>query len=562
MYLLSIHDGHTSTAALFRNNELLAAASEERFTRKKCQEGMPVNAINYVLNEAKIAPEDVDEIVLPTLSKPLLGEDLKLTGTNKLRRYVFRFSPYIPSRIRDSDFALKMYRALTRKDMSSYNEQIKEMGFKVEPYTLDHHLSHASAYYFSPFDKALVFTLDGSGDGLSGTVYYAEGDNLQLLKKINSYHSIGEMYTRVTQYLGMKPLEHEYKVMGLAPYASKKYGEQAYKKFSKYFTHRNGSIINTSGGYGLSFLNILKRDMFGVRFDNIAYGLQKRLEEVVLSWINYWVAKKKVYNIVLSGGVFMNVKLNMKIKNEFPNMFVFPSCGDESLPLTSLAYVSSVKYGKRPKPLGPIYLGPEYSSDQIENTLESKKYAKLVRYTRTRSPEREAARRIADGKIVARFNGRMEWGARALGNRSILADASNLVNVQKINRAIKKRDFWMPFAPSMLDGWHKEYLVNASYAPYMILAFQSTKLARKDLIAAMHQFDFTVRPQVVKKTWNPSYYELLYNYSKITGRGGLLNTSFNLHGFPIVNSPSDALRTLLNSEIDYLIMGNYIISRR
>ncbi len=554
MRILGIHDGHTSTAALMENGRIVAAASEERFNRKKCFAGFPRKSIEWLLEYTGINGEDIDLVVFPTITKPLKQEELDLKESRTFfRRSVAASTRFLPGAVIGSEGIVPIYQAIRRRSLHKQVSELRSLGIKAPVRSYDHHYTHAAAALFSGMERALVFTLDGSGDGYSGSVWLYEDGQLEERTRISAYHSIGEIYTRVTQYLGMKPLEHEYKVMGLAPYAPEKLGRVAYEEFARMFTVDGLKIRNNSGRWGIEFYKLLTKRLPGIRFDAIAWGLQKRLEDVVVKWIDNWMKKTGIRNIVLSGGVFMNVKLNGKLSGMADKLFVFPSCGDESLALTGAGAAYTETTGKIPEKLGPIYFGPEYSYEPNDSRVVSEK---------VRNPEKKMAELVARGKIVARCSGRMEWGARALGNRSIMANASDPRVVWKINKAIKKRDFWMPFAPSILDRWNNRYFENARFAPYMILAFETKAPAREHLIAALHQGDMTGRPQVVRRDWNPEYHKLLSWYERLTGMGGFLNTSFNLHGDPIVNSPEDAIYTFLNSDLDYLFLGEYMVSKK
>ncbi|MEK6840042.1 MAG: carbamoyltransferase C-terminal domain-containing protein, partial [Nanoarchaeota archaeon] len=311
----------------------------------------------------------------------------------------------------------------------------------------------------------------------------------------------------------------------------------------------------------------LFQDLFkGIRFDYIAAAAQKLVETLLVDLVKKAVKKTGLSTVVLAGGVFMNVKANQEILKleEVKKLFIMPSCGDESLPIGSCYYGTWLQHKELLKTLQPLtnlYLGPEYSQEDIERALQHhsfdyKNYDKKINI--------EVSRLLAEGHIVARFDGRMEFGARALGNRSILADASNGDVIDIINRMVKMRDFWMPFAPSVLEEYAQLYIKNPELLqktqPYFMMhAFETTPLAQKDLKAAMHPYDKTIRPQIVHKAHNPKYHELLTYYMKRTGRYGFLNTSFNIHGDPIVCSPEDALHTLKNSGLHYLSLGNFLV---
>ncbi|MCK5617360.1 hypothetical protein KAR91_86650, partial [Candidatus Pacearchaeota archaeon] len=277
-----------------------------------------------------------------------------------------------------------------------------------------------------------------------------------------------------------------------------------------------------------------------------------------------------IKRIMLSGGVFMNVKANLKIMEipEVSDIFVFPSCGDESNAIGGAYYgyknLCEAK-GQELKihPIENIYWGMEFTDDEIEEYLRTNGLYEKYTITKCDDISTEVAKLLAQDEIVARVSGRMEWGARALGNRSLLANPAKYNTIRVINEKIKNRDFWMPFTPSILKERGDDYLINEKNveAPYMSIAFRSTELARKELLAAIHPYDFTIRPQLLEQDWNPSYYKIIKEFEKITGIGGILNTSLNLHGEPIVCTPADAIHTLEDSGLKYLALGSFLITK-
>jgi len=378
------------------------------------------------------------------------------------------------------------------------------------------------------------------------------------------------VYTRLTQFLGMKPLEHEYKVMGMAPYAPGYVSDRSYDVFKNYLKLDSSGlkIRNTSGSWGDQLIKRFQKDLVTHRFDGICAGAQKLVEEIVLDWVINWVNETNIHDVVLAGGVFMNVKLNMLINenDQIKSAFFMPSCGDESIALGAAltSYVNGVKRNNVQnillEPLKTLYLGPEYSASEIEKTLNSEKG---IKYELCNDINSKVVDYLVDRKNIARFSGKMEFGARSLGNRSILANPNNWESVRKINNAIKKRDFWMPFAPTILDSASQKYLITngSTKAHYMILGFNTKKDAHNEIIAGLHQSDLSCRPQILEKEWNPDYYDLLEKFENATKISGLLNTSFNIHGYPIVNSPKHALWTLKNSLLDALQLGNFLVTR-
>jgi carbamoyltransferase len=300
------------------------------------------------------------------------------------------------------------------------------------------------------------------------------------------------------------------------------------------------------------------------RFDLVCAGLQRFTEEMLATWAQNCAQKTGIRKLALSGGVFMNVKANKVIMElpEVESLFIYPSCGDETNAMGA-AYAVYAEHADPAtvKPLEGLYLGRSFDDDAVRRALQATA-TDGFRWEYVEDIEAASARLLADGQVVARCKGRSEFGARALGNRSILADPTKTHVIREINDMIKSRDFWMPFAPSMLPEASKEYLVNKKNieAPYMIMAFDTTE-KRTDLPAALHPYDNTARPQVVTKQMNPDYYRLIDEFRKITGRGVVLNTSFNLHGYPIVDSPEDALDVLSRSGLKYLALGNYMVKK-
>ena len=291
-------------------------------------------------------------------------------------------------------------------------------------------------------------------------------------------------------------------------------------------------------------------------------------EDLLLKWIKNAIKETGIHKIACAGGVFMNVKANMRIMemDEVDDIFIFPSCGDESLAIGAAYsvyadHILSIKKYSR-TPLDSIYFGPEYSMEEIEGDIKNE-LDESYSIERITDMPKYIAEKLADGEILARFDERMEFGQRSLGNRSILANPSSYDTIREINMAIKQRDFWMPFAPSILDERQNDVIINPKKisAPYMIMAFRINDNIRKNFSAAIHPYDFTARPQILKKSFNINYHKLITEFDKITGIPGVLNTSFNLHGDPIVCSPSDAIKTLKKSGLKHLAIGSFFISK-
>ncbi len=562
-YYLGIHDGHTATACLLKEGRIVGCISEERINRIKEYSGFPKASIQTLLEMEGIGPESIKAIGIASIYFPYLPtEELANYRPNLLKKKLKRILKHTPI----WEFHLRRAR---RRRISYLKSKLEVLGLGNKPMRIyDHHFTHASTAYFASGanERKLVITLDGSGDFLSGSIWIMHGRKFEKLSSIPEEHSLGKFYSDVTSFLGMKRLSHEYKVMGLAGYVDEnnEHAKEVLSKLGELFKVDDLNILSSTNDY----YAFLKKHLIGKRFDYIAFGAQKTLEDVVLNLVRNAIRKTGISNVVLSGGVFMNVKLNNLILHldEVDELFVMPSCGDESLAIGSAYLVHTEMENELPHPIKELYFGKAYTQRDVEKALdEFGNFGNIsVSKFAYEDVDRFLAERIAEGKVVARFRGRMEWGARALGNRSILADPRNPKIVRKINKAIKKRDFWMPFAPTILYEDADEYLVNPKghFAPYMIIAFATKSKAHDDIIASLHPYDLTCRPQVLRKDFNPSYYELVKHFKQLTGVGAVLNTSFNLHGEPIVMSPKDALHTFMNSDLDILAMENIVLERK
>lgn len=580
--IIGIHPGHNATATLLKDGRVVSCIGEERFNREKNYTGFPIQALEYTLREYGIAAQDVDAYAIagrmPTFfllpSTPQLTMRYGLfTG---IKRRAAEMEMRFPAIKAMSNYYLE--HIVPRQEYKRAHAVDAAIAEKLRIdqgriHRFGHHLTHtATAYYgMCPQNEpVLIFSADGGGDMLCSMVSIGENGSLREIAHTPDWSSLGGVYSAVTQYLGMKPTEHEYKVMGMAPYAKEKYFGKAsrvfrdllwldeerltfHSKFRTYLTHQ-----------------YLKTALEGERFDTICGAVQQFTEDFLLRWVKAGIKKTGIRTIALTGGVFMNVKANMLLANlpEVEKIYIFPSCGDESIAMGAafLQHKAMEREGKADpiQPIRDLYLGSEYSDRAITGFVEQERLAERFTVTTPDDIEYEVAKLLANHKVVARFKGRMEWGARALGNRSILANPSNFDNIRIINEQIKSRDFWMPFAGSILAERAKDYLVNPRglQSPYMIITFPTTELAQREMRAAMHPYDFTIRPQIVEKDWNPSYHHLIEEFQKLTGIGGVLNTSFNLHGEPLVCSPADALHTFADSGLEYLAINQYLIAKR
>jgi len=568
--ILGINDGHNAAAALLHKGRVVAAVQEERLTRLKNQAGAPYHAINEVLSLGDMDSSKISKVGLNGLYMTQEGWD------RKEMMKCYEESGGLLEKAKQplkGTFIDKLYQKNKAHERTRLVTQIGFNDRQVTP--VEHHTAHAaSAYYGSGWaesGKVLVLTCDGNGDRLSATVSIGENGRLERIASIGENESIGHLYAMVTYFMGMVPLEHEYKVMGIAPYVGDLGKvQQAVKLFADLFEFnpQNPLVWRRCKSVPpmLSAYDLICRLLYRQRFDLIAAGLQKFTEDILIQWVRNCVRETGIRRVACGGGVFMNVKANMEILNlpEVEELFVFPSCGDEtnSIGAAYSLYAQECESLKRPvniPSLGHLYWGRSFTDSESETALKSFEGQSSFRFEYIEDIEQLVAQTLAKGDIVARAKGRMEFGARGLGNRSILARADSMKSVRVINDMIKNRDFWMPFAPSVLEERANDYYVKPKpmSAPYMIIAFNSRPEKREKCIAGQHPYDYSVRPQEVSESWNPDYYRLLKYYEEQTGEGIILNTSFNLHGYPVANSPKDAITVFDQSGLNYLALGNW-----
>ena len=594
MKILSITLEKCSGCALLIDNEIVFATSEERYSRIKSDSSFPLQSILHALKFAKIEGSDLDQVIIcgnmlsliPSLTNEYstldVDEQLKLMKDYWYPTLVEKKSISFLELIRDkinldqypfnTEFAKDFdYFALENpytdddaKRVSHFFKTVLSDLLKIEQSKIihmEHDWCHAAyAFYGSPIrnGNTLVVTADAWGDDLSGSISIFDKEKNQL-KRIKEYShkdfQLARIYRYTTLYLRMLSNEHEYKVMGLAPYYTGSKREEVEKIFDKMLTldgiefHFNKEIPD--------IFNFLENNLNTFRFDHIASGLQKFTEKILVNWFTNLVDEYDSKSVVFSGGISMNVKANMLISNipKIENFFVCGAGTDETLPIGACYHHAELN-GVSPLPLETMYLGEkvEYGENEI-NTL--KKY-KISKYTDVD----QILSHVLDNKIIAVCRGRMEMGQRALGNRSIIADPRNTENIQKINHSIKMRDFWMPFAPVVLFEKQEELLINTKKidSPFMTITFNTID-GKKKIPVAVHQSDQTARAQILRKNQNSELWDLINKFYEKTGVPALVNTSFNLHGKPIVNNLQDALHVFENSGLDVLWLDNHIIEK-
>jgi carbamoyltransferase len=589
-----------STVTIVEDGKLLFAAAEERFTRVKLQDGFPWQALQAGLTTTGLQPTDFDAVTYPFLP---WDEETRLFRSNleaerryldqddgfqtpavraALARVPQRSTPIpglaTPNERMEKGLAKALaYRILASESVISRNvakrasEQwgaeasyfhrkwheeletsLEELGLRNRLKRVEHHSSHASnAYYTSGFSDALIVTLDGYGSGLAGSVSIGRDGRIERLHGVDYPHSLGTFYEAVTSGLGFKPSRHEGKIVGLAAY-----GDPAILRdvlLARFDIEPGSFRIRESN-------NLYFARMLSTQFPKIdvAAAYQHVLELVATGYVTHYLRQTGLKNVVLSGGVVANVKLNQRLR-QIPgveSVFVHPNMGDGGCG-TGAALLEFVGHDVLKQPIADVFLGPAQSDGEIEDALR-----RMQLPARRCVPiEPEIARLIAGGKVVARFNGRMEYGPRALGNRSILYHAKDPEVNQWLNKRLGRTEF-MPFAPATLMEHAADCYLNLAgcehAAQFMTLTFDCTEEMKRTSPAAVH-VDGTARPQLVTDRSNPSFYRILTEYHALTGIPSVINTSFNMHEEPIVCTPEDAIRAFLQGNLDYLAIGDFLV---
>ena len=589
---------HDSAAALLIDGDIFAAAHEERFTRKKQDPSFPINACRFVLNQAGITLDDVTAVAF--YDKPYI----------KFERLLETYHAFAPKGLKSFNSAIPVWikEKLFMKDM--LREELAKLGGRIPKlYFPEHHLSHAaSAFYPSPFEDAAIVTLDGVGEWGTLTICHGKGNKITVLKELDFPHSIGLFYTAFTYYCGFKVNSGEYKLMGLAPYGNK-HAEETKEIKRKILENmidlrEDGSFLLNMEYFdyatGLSMTNDAKWEkLFGFprrkseselnqHYMNMAFAIQEITEEMVLKLAETAKELTKSENIVLAGGVALNCVANGKLLRTkmFKGLWVQPASGDAGGSLGAAMAVHYISFGhertnieKRDSMKG-AYLGPEFSDRDIENV--ARRYdAKYKKFDDFSELCEKTADLLNNDTVIGWFQGRMEFGPRALGNRSILGDPRCPEMQKKLNLKIKYREGFRPFAPSVLEEDISTFFDIDTISPYMLLVApvlesRRTKLPEKyeelplyerlyflrsDVPSITH-IDFSARIQSVSRETNPKYWQLINTFKQKTGYGIVVNTSFNVRGEPIVCSPDDAYRCFMRTEMDYLVMGNYLFDKK
>lgn len=585
---------HDSAAALLSEGELIAAAQEERFTRKKHDAHFPNHAIEYCLREGGISLRDVDFIAF--YDKPLVKfERLLETYLGFAPKGFLSFKSAIPVWIRDKLFQ-------KRNLLQEFKKT--DPGFEGKEKLLfsEHHLSHAaSAFFPSPFGDAVVLTIDGVGEWSTTSVSIGKQNTLEVVKELKFPHSLGLLYSAFTQYLGFKVNSGEYKIMGLAPYGTPKYTQNV---FEHLMDLKEDGTFRLSQEYfdyctGLKMVNHNFENLFGAptrkagepleqRHMDLAASIQAVTEEVVLRLTRNLAAETGLSNLCLAGGVALNCVANGKILRDgkFKKIWIQPAAGDAGGSVGA-AYVAHYLYAKQPRVPAPksgadqmkgSFLGPSFTQEEIEMSLQ-KAGARFARLNDQEVIERSASD-LANGKALGWFQGRMEFGPRSLGARSILADARSPKMQSNLNLKIKFRESFRPFAPAVLREKVEEWFELDQDSPYMLLVADVAKNKRREMTAeeralfgieklnvprssipAVTHVDYSARIQTVHSETHPRFHALLTSFGSKTGSPVLVNTSFNVRGEPIVCTPEDAFRCFMGNGLDTLVVGNCYLEK-
>jgi carbamoyltransferase len=554
---------HDPSAAIFRNCKFLFGVEEERLNRKKHAEGcFPTNAIESCLNFCDLEIQDVQKIILPY--QPRLEE--KILDYNIVKNLHQNDTKH-----KAVSNALGEFKNTVTNRLDPTNKPAQrlanEFGTSIPPIELrPHHFCHAaSAFYKSGFENAVVFTIDGKGEHDSTVIWGGTTDGLERLYTYKFPNSLGHFYAIITEFLGFRAFNGEGKVMGLAPYGNVNNEiedklRSNIKVDSKYdVTNLTKNGIN-SGVEELEKMFGRERKSGTEQFTNwekdLAHTTQYILEEIVTDIVGEYVSQTSISNVALAGGVVLNCKMNRQVMEmeSVDELFIQPVAHDAGLALG--AGIADNPPQKREQQ-STVYFGDEYSNNEIKTLLENNK----ISYKIPSNLEKVIARKIANGKLVGWFQGRMEMGPRALGNRSILADPRSIESRDRVNKYVKHREEWRPFAPSILEDYAEEYLVNSEESPFMIKTFSTKPEKREEMQAVLHPADNTTRPQTVRESQNERYYDLISEFQNITGVPILLNTSFNDHGEPIVNTPAEALEDFYKMGLDCLVLEDLIVEK-
>lgn len=558
MTILGIANDETASACIIKNAELIAAASEERFTRVKMDNSWPENAINYCLSQAGISLEEIDAITY--------GWSAGFNAEDQLLPYFDR----IVHEVKNNPEGLEIFRERIdteikqdKKKRDEFWAFVDEHNLEEKAFSYDHHESHAySAYSCSPFENSLVVTCDGRGDFMSFTVSYVTPGETRFLYRGSSIDSLGFFYGRITGLLGYRPHRHEGKVTGLAAHGDP---QKLLPYMKQMIDVKDGKVYGKSGELFRPFYTNYSDTLQNLIDENtpedVAAAAQYHLENCITKIVSYWVEKTGAEYVCMSGGVFANVRANQCIM-EIPgvkNVFVQPQMGDGGL-CVGAASQHLYQRGVPKVRMNDVYLGPDYSDDEILKALES---TSGIVYEQKDDASDDAVEALENNEVIGLYNGRMEFGPRALCNRSIIYHCKDTSVNDWLNERMDRTEF-MPFAPVTLAelaekcyiGWKADHIASK----YMTITYHCTDEMAENCPATVH-IDGTARPQIITEDYNPKMYRLLKTYYQKTGGLSLINTSFNRHEEPIVNRPEEAIEALTSGMVDLLIIGGFVVKR-
>jgi len=564
MLVLGIHHGHDSSAAIVKDGKIIADVQEERFSRIKHSSNAPLKAIAYCLKAAGV--KEMNEVDYISFSNETNSDAL-----NAIFGLTYQTPAY-------RKLIKKVAQTVFLKSFSNNNLMLPiyypdyKVLNKSKCVNNHHHLVHAASAYYTrkTNDKCLIFTIDGAGDKMCTAIWLGEGNNIQLLKSYYKEASIGWAYSIVTEGLHWIHGDGEGKTMGLAPYGDP---NKCGNELEKYFPVFEGDKLvrpsalgqdyywDESGSVQFHFNEAKEVEQLIEKYgrETIAAKAQKILEEVVMNLVTGWVNKTGIKKIAFAGGVMLNVKLNQRIWNNrsecgIQEQHIYPNPGDSGLAIGAALLEYYRHNDFKGYELDNLYSGPEFSNEDIEAILKIRK----LKYHFTENPSRKAAELLADNQIVAWFQGRMECGPRALGNRSILMSPLKPENKDVINKWVKFREGFRPFCPSLIYEKKDIYLKDNRDEFFMITSFDVMD-EKKEAIPAVVHVDGTVRPQMVKKETNPKYWNLINEFGKLTGEYIVLNSSFNVMGEPIITNPKEAIKCFFDSGLDAIFLGNFYL---
>lgn len=589
MKIIGIHDGHDASVALMVDGKIIFAAQEERFSRLKGDYGFPKRAVEEMFKFSGLKPSEIDLVTVGSFNlnpvllklkrnaqfsvadwideqekfwKPKIFFNKKVNYWKIFRKRFKKFDKYYNYKnFLKGYMNLKELKRFRFERLNSISKHLKIKKNKIKFVLHEDCHKYYSFYFFPERKDGIAITSEGIGDYSNGSVSIVK-KNKFYLKAYNRENHLGHIYQYITLLLGMKPNQHEYKVMGLAPYTSNYEIEKCYKIFDKILKVKGLNIVFDKKPKDLFYH--FKEKLINCRFDGIAGALQKFLEKKLETWFVACFKKFRYRNFYFSGGVAQNIKaaLYLTKNKKIKKIFVPPAAGDSTISIGACFYGAANSFKNEIHPINSMYLGTSLNTNEIKRLIKKKLNKKFI--VKSKFSAREVAIAISKGAIIGRCAGRMEFGLRSLGNRSILCDPRFSENINKINFKIKKRDFWMPFTPTILKEDFDKYIINPKKieARFMSMAFETTNIGRNCLKAAIHPADFTARPQLLSKDDNPNYFEIIKSFKQITGVGALLNTSLNLHGLPVVRNAEDALYVFENSGLDFLILENFLLKKK